>query len=697
MATPTVTALSRHTGSILGGTFVIVTGTGFTTATAVKFKTTNAASFTIDSATQITAVSPSHSAEQVHLTVVNPDGTSPTTGADLYEFGVSGNAALAVDNSLWKIAVGSDAKGWRDITAESTLPTLAHQHPGGALSASFSTRVSGRGGYNELAPDQEVEITYAGQPAFSGYILPRPVSYQDGELGRARMLDIECAGPAERLKRRGDFAWVYSDADLDQWYGAEWDTLTPGIQVSQQGVLKFAAASGSVFPANSFQEVWYWLHRGLSTEQGIYSIEFIWSSLGTMTWQVFEAATPAITSSWAALGTAGGGSTHSSPSAVYLTCSAGTRALAIRVGWAGGKTLTYNEWVKFGLLRVNGQAGDISIGTALESILVAPGLADSYYSVSLPSSGSSAGGVVEPPPPDPPPEYPYGEPDYFQETFNSYTLPDGMYGKVFQECTFQGGAPGEGDYSGVLSLLNSNHDIVFYNCTIKSGPETNGVKMVDYGRTLYNIIFDDCTFEEQYRFGFECISRPPSGTLCYSGVQLLNCTFDQQGGESISFDGQKDSTGCVIHNCVCNGSGMEPDMQAIGGFGSCVEVNGPHNFTITGNTFRRAYHGIVNFQQNDGDTTDCGWVFTGNLVDGDDEGYGPATLNGSDLIGCNKVRGGNFTGNTIKNHAEYSTHAIAATDCHDMDWSPNTWSDDRGVPDYAPNAWESGCSGNTYG
>lgn len=66
---PTVTSDAPATGTIVGGTTVIIAGTGFLAATSVKFGTVPAASFTIDSDVQITAVTPAHAAGTVHIVV----------------------------------------------------------------------------------------------------------------------------------------------------------------------------------------------------------------------------------------------------------------------------------------------------------------------------------------------------------------------------------------------------------------------------------------------------------------------------------------------------------------------------------------------------------------------------------------------------------------------------------------------------
>ncbi|MFR9753534.1 IPT/TIG domain-containing protein [Nocardia sp. 004] len=80
---PTLLALSPTSGSVTGGTVVVLTGTGFTGATAVTFGITPATSFTVDSDTQITATAPPGTAGVIGVTVTTPGGVA---GPALYTY-----------------------------------------------------------------------------------------------------------------------------------------------------------------------------------------------------------------------------------------------------------------------------------------------------------------------------------------------------------------------------------------------------------------------------------------------------------------------------------------------------------------------------------------------------------------------------------------------------------------------------------
>jgi hypothetical protein len=76
-STPTVTALSPVSGSVLGGNTVTLTGSNLNGATAVTFGGNAASSFTVISPTRIDAVAPSGTAGTASVVVTTPAGASP--------------------------------------------------------------------------------------------------------------------------------------------------------------------------------------------------------------------------------------------------------------------------------------------------------------------------------------------------------------------------------------------------------------------------------------------------------------------------------------------------------------------------------------------------------------------------------------------------------------------------------------------
>lgn len=77
---PTISSFTPTKGSFAGGTSVVITGSNLSGATAVNFGDSPAASFTVDSATQITAVTPSHAIGREVVSVTR--GTTVTAPDD---------------------------------------------------------------------------------------------------------------------------------------------------------------------------------------------------------------------------------------------------------------------------------------------------------------------------------------------------------------------------------------------------------------------------------------------------------------------------------------------------------------------------------------------------------------------------------------------------------------------------------------
>ena len=83
---PAITAVDASIGSTAGGDTVDVVGTNLSGATSVDIGTAAATSFTVDSPTQLTAVTPAHTAAIVDVTVTTPEGTSLTSSTDQFTY-----------------------------------------------------------------------------------------------------------------------------------------------------------------------------------------------------------------------------------------------------------------------------------------------------------------------------------------------------------------------------------------------------------------------------------------------------------------------------------------------------------------------------------------------------------------------------------------------------------------------------------
>ena len=98
---PTLDTVTPSSGPSVGGTPVVITGTGFLDAGGVRFGTTPATNMQIVSATEIHVVSPPGSGT-VDVTVGGPAGFSATSAADQFTYvgapAVTAMAPIAPDS-----------------------------------------------------------------------------------------------------------------------------------------------------------------------------------------------------------------------------------------------------------------------------------------------------------------------------------------------------------------------------------------------------------------------------------------------------------------------------------------------------------------------------------------------------------------------------------------------------------------------
>jgi len=86
---PAVSGVSPDAGPAAGGNTVTITGTGFSSDSTVEFGSSAASDVNVISSTTITAMAPAQSAgPPVDVTVTTPAGTSATSSADWYTYGV---------------------------------------------------------------------------------------------------------------------------------------------------------------------------------------------------------------------------------------------------------------------------------------------------------------------------------------------------------------------------------------------------------------------------------------------------------------------------------------------------------------------------------------------------------------------------------------------------------------------------------
>ena len=107
---PTVTLVAPDAGSTSGSTSVTITGTNFASGATVSFGTSAATGVTVVSTTSITATSPSGTGTR-NVTVTTADGTSATSGADLFSYGAPTVTAVSPDAGLTSGGTGVTITG----------------------------------------------------------------------------------------------------------------------------------------------------------------------------------------------------------------------------------------------------------------------------------------------------------------------------------------------------------------------------------------------------------------------------------------------------------------------------------------------------------------------------------------------------------------------------------------------------------
>ncbi len=254
----------------------------------------------------------------------------------------------------------------------------------------------------------------------------------------------------------------------------------------------------------------------------------------------------------------------------------------------------------------------------------------------------------------------------------------GVHDRVYDGVTFDGAGTGGADSSGVIFIGSGCYNITFRNCTIMPNRDGvgNGIKVYSGAGTVHDIRFENCRIMTQPRMGFECIGRGGG----YYNVDVIGCTFEVQGSEVISYDGDGGSCGSsLVQGNLCKGGGASTKYPWRQGW----EVNGVANMTFRDNILYSC--GSSGWNCN-GPAGDCGWVFTNNTID-----FSLGTVVGStdgNPVYMNNVSGGVFANNSITNKLAWRIAYFS--NCRNMDWRGTTWSGPNATP------YETGSSGNLF-
>jgi hypothetical protein len=263
--------------------------------------------------------------------------------------------------------------------------------------------------------------------------------------------------------------------------------------------------------------------------------------------------------------------------------------------------------------------------------------------------------VVVPPPPVPPPIPPPIPPP--TTTMGALNL-SGVHDKVFEGVTFDGAGTGGPDSSGVIAIWGGCYNLTFRNCVINPNRDGvgNGIKIV--GGDVRDILFEGCITMPQPRMGFECIGRGGSG---YQRVNLLNCIFEPQGSEAVSYDDDTGGAGnCVIDGILVKGGGA----GSLYSWGQGFEFNNVANMELKNSTFWACRGDVWNFQMA---SRACNWNVHDNIID---TTKGTIAQIGNAVCAQN-VWGGLFPRNTIVYQGQEGIGYMAG--CRGMDWRTTTW------------------------
>lgn len=186
--TSTFSGIFPETGSSMGGTNVMIFGTGFNGATAVTFGGVAATTYTVLSATQISATTPPHASGAVDVIITIPGGAVTGTGAYTYLpaptfSGISPETGSSVGGT----SVTISGTGFTDATAvmfggSAAMDLIVVSDT--TITATTPAQSAGAVDLTITAPGGSVTepgaFTYVGSPTF-GEISPSPGSWQGGE------------------------------------------------------------------------------------------------------------------------------------------------------------------------------------------------------------------------------------------------------------------------------------------------------------------------------------------------------------------------------------------------------------------------------------------------------------------------------------------------------------------------------------
>ena len=203
--TPVLTSVAPAVGSTLGGTVVMLTGSGFASGATVRFDGVVSPSVTVADAATIIATTPVHAAGFVNVSVTQ-GGTTGTLAGEPYTY-VAGALPPAVP------------PGFSAAATSATQVT------------STWTTVAGATGYDVLRSSNGVDFDVAGAPAAPPFVDTVPT-------GTAFLYKVRASGPGgTSLPTSADLATTVMFTD---------DPLTPGVTIKAEHVNQLRSAVTAV-------------------------------------------------------------------------------------------------------------------------------------------------------------------------------------------------------------------------------------------------------------------------------------------------------------------------------------------------------------------------------------------------------------------------------------------------------------------
>lgn len=269
------------------------------------------------------------------------------------------------------------------------------------------------------------------------------------------------------------------------------------------------------------------------------------------------------------------------------------------------------------------------------------------------------------------------------KTITNLKLKAGAHDRIYDNCTFKSTRSDR----AVIQIDKAARHITFRDCVIKSG-KWNGISINDWKGNIRNIKFLRCTIKSQKRMGFECTGRPTNSSRGYRNIKIIECVFEPQGSEAISFDGGPNCVDNVVDRTVIKGAGTNSAFP----WGQGFECNGPRRMRFTNNKVYQCRGSLLNLQMHT--TADCGWVFRNNTLDAS-KSYQQVPMGArSQVVIASNVRGGDFRDNRIR-AAKPGGGVAWFGNCQGMDWRGTSWKDSRGGS-YTRPMQERGSSGNRF-